>query len=64
MTKKEFLDVFPSTPTAYSVRKTRIAKIIEKYQNPGNHLDEFFQNIFFLSTTKQTNSTSMVTVQS
>jgi hypothetical protein len=62
-----------SSQTAYSVRKTRITKIIDKYQNRTNNLDEFFQNIFFSSTTPKqptivTQSTSrpnsMIVVQS
>lgn len=45
-----FVYIYSSTQTAYSLRKTRITKITEKYQNRANHLDELFQNIFFLST--------------
>ncbi|CAF1392585.1 unnamed protein product, partial [Rotaria sordida] len=66
---------FFSSQTAYSVRKKRITKIIDKYQNRTNHnLDEFFQNIFVSSTTtlkpqpivtqSKARSYSMVTVQS
>jgi hypothetical protein len=64
---------FSSSQTAYSVRKNRITKIIDKYHNRTNdNLDEFFQNIFFSSTTKQqsivtptqSRSNSMVVVQS
>jgi len=63
--KKFVLFFFPSTQTAYSIRKTRITKIVEKYQNRSNNLDEFFQNTFFLSTTtKQTSANPILTVQS
>jgi hypothetical protein len=62
-----------SSQTAYSVRKNRLTKLIEKYQNRTNHnLDEFFQTIFFSSPSKQpsivpqssSRSNSMIVVQS
>ena len=39
-----------SSQTAYSLRKSRISKIIAKYLHRSNHLDEFFQHIFFSSS--------------
>jgi hypothetical protein len=64
LSRRKRLEDSQSTPTAYSIRKNRITKIIEKYRNRANNLDEFFQNIFFLSTpTKQTNSNSMIAVE-
>ena len=39
-----------SSQTAYSLRKSRISKIIAKYQHRSNHLDEFFRDIFFSSS--------------
>ncbi|CAF2961058.1 unnamed protein product [Rotaria sp. Silwood2] len=76
LSRRKRLEDSQSSQTAYSLRKTRITKIIEKYQNRTDNLDEFFQNIFFLSTpttktTKQTThaesttqSNSIINVQS
>ena len=51
LSRRKRLEDSQSSQTAYSVRKTRITKIIEKYQHRTNNLDEFFQNMFFLPTT-------------
>lgn len=57
-----------SSQTAYSLRKTRISKIIEKYKNQTNQLDEFFEKIFFSSIENPLNKiltrqTSTIVVQ-
>ncbi|CAF0840966.1 unnamed protein product [Rotaria sordida] len=69
LSRRKRLEDSQSSQTAYSLRKTRITKIIEKYQNRTDNLDEFFQNIFFLSTTTTdieptTQSNSIINVQS
>lgn len=61
-----------SSQTAYSLRKTRLTKIIEKYHHRTNdHLDEFFRTIFFspshqqpLTTPSNSRTNSMIVVQS
>ncbi|CAF0816396.1 unnamed protein product [Rotaria sp. Silwood1] len=62
LSRRKRLEDSQSSQTAYSLRKTRITKIIEKYQNRTDNLDEFFQKIFFLSTaiTKQTTNTESI----
>ncbi|CAF3528801.1 unnamed protein product [Adineta steineri] len=62
--RRKRLEDSQSSQTAYSVRKTRITKIIEKYQNQTNNLDEFFQNLFFLSTTTTTTTKQESNAQS
>lgn len=74
LSRRKRLEDSQSSQTAYSVRKNRITKIIDKYHNRTNdHLDEFFQNIFFSSTTTKqqsivtqptSRSNSIVVVQS
>ncbi|CAF1611172.1 unnamed protein product [Rotaria sp. Silwood1] len=74
LSRRKRLEDSQNSQTAYSIRKKRITKIIDKYQNRTNHnLDEFFQNIFFSSTTfksqpiinqSKSRSNSMIVVQS
>ncbi|CAF2041102.1 unnamed protein product [Rotaria magnacalcarata] len=61
LSRRKRLEDSQSSQTAYSLRKTRITKIIEKYQNRTDNSEEFFQNIFFLSTQKQTTNTESAT---
>ena len=54
-----------SSQTAYSLRKNRITRIIDKYQHPSDSLDDFFQSIFFSSPAQSTlTPLAIVTVQS
>ncbi|CAF3249273.1 unnamed protein product [Rotaria sp. Silwood2] len=74
LSRRKRLEDSQNSQTAYSIRKKLITKIIDKYQNrTNNNLDEFFQNIFFSSTTfksqpivtqSKTRSNSMIVVQS
>ncbi|CAF0784608.1 unnamed protein product [Adineta ricciae] len=61
LSRRKRLEDSQSSQTTYLLRKTRISKIIEKYQHQINHLDEFFQNIFFLSTNKSEHLTESLT---
>ncbi|UJR09856.1 hypothetical protein I4U23_014078 [Adineta vaga] len=74
LSRRKRLEDSQISQTAYSIRKNRLTKIIDKYQNRTHqHLDDFFQNIFFSSSlpkqqptvppsTPRTNS--MIVVQS
>jgi hypothetical protein len=74
LSRRKRLEDSQTSQTAYSVRKARITKIIDKYQNrTNNNLDEFFQNISFSSTKQQQpivtqptsrSNNSMIVVQS
>lgn len=57
--EKMFILIFSSincfsSQTAYSLRKSRIARIIDKYQQRSDHLDEYFHEIFLLSNVRTT----------
>ncbi|CAF1075055.1 unnamed protein product [Adineta steineri] len=55
LSRRKRLEDSQISQTAYSVRKNKITRIIDKYQNRiNNNLDEFFQNIFFSSSSTTT----------
>ncbi|CAF0874456.1 unnamed protein product [Adineta ricciae] len=52
LSRRKRLEDSQISQTAYSVRKNRITRIIDRYQNrTRQNLDDFFQNIFFSSVT-------------
>jgi len=54
LNRRKRLEDSQSSQTAYSLRKSRITKIIEKYQHRSHQLDEYFEQIFFSTRTAST----------
>jgi len=50
LSRRKRLDDSESNQTAYSLRKSRLTKLIDKHRYPSSNFDEFLSNIFFSTT--------------